>query len=252
MGKLLPKSRESEEGFALPIILSLSAIIAGLLLSSINSSISNNAASRIRTLASLANSTINTLINNYRSLLNDATNGNLLSYYWVIQGCSTNQARSPQNCPKELGSSGRIQPIGTQSPDQSFWVDRIFCGNSASQGCLGRQIGPKCDYYNPNNRFSTNTIPWYTLTSIVNGYYNSLKDLSRNQPVSGNYRPYGSIYSYSTIGQIEQGGRGQIDIVGLLKEGNNIKSERRATISMEIEKSTPYSAFAFIAAATSG
>ena len=94
MGKLIPKSRESEKGFALPIILSLSAIVAGLLLSSINSSLSNNAASRIRMLASLANSTINTLINNYRSLLNDATNGNLLSYYWVVQGCSTSQTKT--------------------------------------------------------------------------------------------------------------------------------------------------------------
>ena len=199
-------------------------------------------------LASLANSTINTLINNYRSLLNDATNGNLLSYYWVVQGCSTSQTRTPQNCPKELGSSGKIRPIGTQSPDLSFWVDRGFCGSSSSQGCLGRQIAPKCNYYNPNSSFTTNTIPWYSLTSIVNDYYNSMKNLSRNQLVGGNYRPYGSIYSYSTIGQIEQGGRGQIDIVGLLKEGNNIKSERRATISMEIEKSTPYSAFAFITA----
>ena len=248
MRKFISKQRESEGGFALPIILSLSAIIAGLLLSSINSSISNNAASRIRMLASLANSTVNTLINNYRSLLNDSTNGNLLSYYWIVQGCSTNQAKTPQNCPKELGSSGKIRPIGTQSPDLSFWVDRQFCGNSSTQGCLGRQIAPKCNYYNPNSSFATSAIPWYTLTSIVNGYFNSLKDLSRGQLVSGNYRPFGSIYSYSTIGQIEQGGRGQIDIVGMLREGGNIKSERRATISMEIEKSTPYSGFGYIVA----
>ena len=53
--------------------------------------------------------------------------------------------------------------------------------------------------------------------------------------VGGNYRPYGNIYSYSTIGQIEQGGRGQIDIVGLLKQGRSISAERRATVSMEIE-----------------
>ena len=166
-------AKESEEGFALPLILSLSAIIAGLLLSSINSSISNNAASRIRMLASLANSTVNTLINNYRSLLNDSTNGNLLSYYWIVQGCSTNQAKTPQNCPKELGSSGKIRPIGTQSPDLSFWVDRQFCGNSSTQGCLGRQIAPKCNYYNPNSSFATSAIPWYTLTNIVNGCFNS-------------------------------------------------------------------------------
>ena len=234
------KSRKSEQGFALPLILSLSAIIAGLLLAGINSSISNNATSRIRLLASLANTSLETFINNYRALLNDATNGNLLSYYWIVQGCSTNQSGTPGNCPKQLGSSRRIPPSGVQRPDLSFWNDSDFCKNSSSSNCLGRQIAPKCGYYNPNSSGFVNDINWISYTTAVNDYFNTIKDLSRGQRVGGSYSPYGSIYSYATIGQIEQGGRGQIDIVGLLKQGRNIRSERRATISMEIEKVTPY------------
>ena len=240
--------RKSEQGFALPLVLSLSAVIAGLLLSGIKVSITNNATSRIRLLASLANTSLETLINNYRALLNDSTNGNLLSYFWVVQGCSTNQSRTPSNCPKELSSSQKIPPTGVQRPDLSFWDDSDFCKNSSGPGCLGRQIAPKCNYFNPNSPYPTQEINWYSLTTTVNSYFNTIKDLSRGQLVGGNYRPLGNIYTYTTIGQIEQGGRGQIDIVGLLKEGRNIKSERRATISMEIEKSTPYSGFAFIAA----
>ena len=239
------QKRKSEQGFALPYFI-FRRHYRRITTCGINSSITNNATSRIRLLASLANTSLETLLNNYRALLNDATNGNLLSYYWIVQGCSSNQSSTPSNCPKELGSSRRIPPNGVQRPDQTFWSDNDFCTKSGPN-CLGRQIAPKCDYYNPNNSAFVNQINWFDYTNIVNGYFNTIKDLSRGKMLVA-IIVLTVIYSYATIGQIEQGGRGQIDIVGLLKQGRNIRSERRATISMEIEKSTPYSGFAFISA----
>ena len=245
------KSRESEGGFALPLILSLSAVVAGLLLTAINSSIGNNANSRIRALASLSNSGLESFVNDYRALLNDATNGNLFSFFWLVQGCSTNNARTPQNCPTSFGGGSTIPASGIQRPDQTFWVDNSFCASGSGQGCLGRQIAPKCDYYNPNDSALGRNIDWAGMANVVNDYHNRLKDVSRSQQIAGRYNQLGNIFTKTTIGQIEQGGRSQLDLVSILKEGNRIQGERRATLSTEIERSAPYSGFAFISAGMS-
>ena len=81
--------RQGEQGIALPIVLIYGVILSSILIGTINALTSNNSNSRIRFSASSVNSALDSFVNEYRALLNDATYGNIFNQYWLVQGCST-------------------------------------------------------------------------------------------------------------------------------------------------------------------
>ena len=239
-------NRQGTDGFALPVVLSAGLLIVAMLSIAIKQSSNNNFNSRIRLLSSLTNSALESISNEYRALLNDVSNSYYLSYFWLVNGCSANNRATPTNCPKTLGTL--VSPTGIQNPSETYWDDAPFC--LGSNNCFGRQIAPSCDLINPNpgQGLTGSYIPWLQLKSSLDPVFNSVKSLSGSQVNASSYAPYGNVNSYSTVGSIELGGRSQLDFSGLIKQGAIIKGERRARVSMEIERSLPYKGFAFISA----
>lgn len=237
-------NRQSEQGFALPIVLSAGLLIIVMLSIAIKNATNNNFGSRIRLLSALTNSALESINNEYRAFLNDVTNSRFLSYFWLVNGCSTNNSSTPSNCPRV--SSGYVSPTGIKNPSLSYWDDAPFCSGTNGT-CLGRQIAPSCDFINPNSNY-IQTIPWNLYKTTIDNSFNTIKDLSKSTQTSNEYVPYGNINSYSTVGSIELGGRSQLDIAGLIRQNSVLKGERRARVSMEIERSLPYKGFAFISA----
>jgi len=246
----LSVARSSERGFALPLILTMGIILAGLVLGVLRTAIENNANSRIRLFSGLANDALDSLVNQYRAILNDATYGNLYNQFWAVQGCSNING---VNCPNDSSSGLPISGSGIQNPSRTYWANSDeFCNDFPSQGrtgCQGRQISPTCSYDNPNNGSSASELPWRTYQSEVNSFFNTQKDSNGGVRIGGNNQSLGNIGTYNTVGQIEKGGRSHLDLTGYVKgAGNNLQAERRARISMEVERNTPYSGFAYIAA----
>jgi len=193
---------------------------------------------------------LDSFVNEYRALLNDSTYGNIFNQFWLVQGCSTSTSRA--TCPKDTATATPVPNSGIQNPSQSYWGNTDgFCSDyprSGVQGCLGRQISPYCAYSNPNGPASGPYIDWNTANRMISSLYNRQSDISSGTNISNAKKPFGIVSSYSTIGQVEKGGRGHIDVSGLIKDGSKIDAERRARVSLEIERSTPYSGFAYISA----
>ena len=225
-------------------------ILSSILIGTINALTSNNSNSRIRFFATSVNSALDSFVNEYRALLNDATYGNIFNQYWLVQGCSTSTASA--TCPKNTATGTPVPNAGIQNPSQSYWSNSDgFCSDyprAGTQGCPGRQVSPYCSYSNPNSSNSGSYIDWNSANRMISTFYNSQKDISSGVNTSNTKKAFGVVSSYETIGQVEQGGRSHIDVSGLLKDGNNIDAERRARVSMEIERSTPYAGFAYISA----
>ena len=238
-------NRQGERAFALPVVLSAGVLLIAMLSIAIKNATNNNFGSRIRLLSALTNSALESITNEYRALLNDVSNSRFLSYFWLVNGCSTNNSSSPSNCPRISGGA-YVAPTGIQNPSLSYWDDAPFC-NGASGTCLGRQIAPSCDFINPNSNY-VQSIPWNLYKASIDSSFNTLTNLSKSAQTATEYVPYGNINSYSTIGSIELGGRSQLDIAGLIQQRSILKGERRARVSMEIERSLPYKGFAFISA----
>ena len=243
-------NRASEAGFALPLILTLGIILAGLVLGVLRTAISNSANSRIRLFTALSNNALDSLVSQYRALLNDATYGNLYNQFWVVQGCSSINGI---NCPKDTSSGLTIPSSGIQDPSRTYWGNSDgFCNDFPSQGrndCPGRQISPTCSYDNPNDNSRAGYLNWWAYQNEVNSFLNTQKNIGSGVGIGGGNQTYGNIGTYNTVGQIEKGGRSHLDLTGYVKGvGNTLRAERRARISMEVERNTPYSGFAYIAA----
>ena len=243
-------NRASEAGFALPLILMLGIILAGLVLGVLRTAISNSANSRIRLFTALSNNALDSLVSQYRALLNDATYGNLYNQFWVVQGCSSINGI---NCPKDTSSGLTIPSSGIQDPSRTYWGNSDgFCNDFPSQGrndCPGRQISPTCSYDNPNDNSRAGYLNWWAYQNEVNSFLNTQKNIGSGVGIGGGNQTYGNIGTYNTVGQIEKGGRSHLDLTGYVKGvGNTLRAERRARISMEVERNTPYSGFAYIAA----
>jgi len=235
-------------GFAFPVILVLGIILTGLLLGVIRTAIENNSNTRLRFLNSLTSSALDSLISQYRGLLNDATGGLWFNQFWLVQGCSSSAS---YNCPVYPANGTTVDARGLQNPGETYWSNDGFCTDWPSRGqnnCLGRQVAPSCSYDNPNSNRISEVIDWGAYTDLLNNKF--FRPKTGGAAVSNKIKQSGNIGTYNTVGQIErQGGRSHVDLSGyVLDQDNKLKSERRARISMEIQRTTSYSGFAYISA----
>jgi len=246
--------RKADEGYSLPLILFVAIITVSLLAGLLRTAIGNNLNTRIRLFTALGNSALDSIVNQYRSILNDETYNNLLNQFWLVQGCSS---ISRLTCPVDVATKRQISPSGIQDPSQTYWEDDEFCTDWPEIGkkeCMGRQISPTCTYDNPNltpSRGNTAIrIDWDLYRGKVNSYFNNRKDLSEAIATGGSITQQGNVATYKTVGQIERsGGRSLLDISGYTTGTNGkIRSERKAKVLMEIGRFTPYSGFAYISA----
>jgi len=243
--------REGEQGFALPLILTIGIILAGLVLGVLRATIGNTENSRIRFFTALTNNALESIVSQYRAMLNDATFGNLYNQFWLVQGCSMDI--TGLNCPNDTSSGSTIPKNGIQDPSRTYWANSDgFCNDFPSQGrtdCQGRQISPTCSYDNPNENSSASSLPWSVYQTGINEFFKLNTNIASGVRIGGENQAYGIIGTYNTVGQIEKGGRSHLDLTGYIKGARNtLRAERRSRISMEIERNTPYSGFAYIAA----
>jgi len=243
--------REGEQGFALPLILTIGIILAGLVLGVLRAMIGNTENSRIRFFTALTNNALESIVSQYRAMLNDATFGNLYNQFWLVQGCSMDI--TGLNCPNDTSSGSTIPKNGIQDPSRTYWANSDgFCNDFPSQGrtdCQGRQISPTCSYDNPNENSSASSLPWSVYQTGINEFFKLNTNIASGVRIGGENQAYGIIGTYNTVGQIEKGGRSHLDLTGYIKGARNtLRAERRSRISMEIERNTPYSGFAYIAA----
>jgi len=248
-------TRKADHGYSLPLILLVVIVTIGLLAGLLRTAIGNNFNTRIRLFTALGYSALDSIVNQYRSILNDETYNNPFNQFWLVQGCSNFSPGMLGLCPVDIATKGRISPSGIQDPSQTYWEDEEFCTNwpeMGKKGCIGRQISPTCTYDNPNltYRATSAKIDWGFYRGKVNSYFNTRRDLSETIATGGSFRQQGNIATYKTVGQIERfGGRGTLDVSGYTTGANNkIRSERKAKVLMEIGRYAPYSGFAYISA----
>jgi len=246
---------DGTDGFAVPIILILGIILTGLLLGVIRTAIENNANTRIRFLNSLTNSALDSIISQFRGLLNDATGGPWFNQFWLVQGCS---GSTSSNCPVYPANGTSVAADGMQNPSQTYWSNDGFCNDwpSKGQNCLGRQVAPLCSYDNPNDNRVADVIDWRSYKRLIDRYFQLNNNLSANTirgaggaTFSNSNQQLGNIATYNTVGQVERNGRSHLDLSGYVRSKNGeLKAEKRARVSMEIQRTTPYSGFAYISA----
>lgn len=251
MRRITPYRRHKQaEGFSLPIILGLGVIVATILSAAILSAVGNNRNGRSRLITALASAATDSVVSQFRALLNDTQNGSLYNMFWAVQGCTP--VSNGTTCPKDYSStSGQaIARSGIQDPSRTYWSNTFdrstedFCTNETTGQilCLGRQIAPLCNYM-------LGPINYATPRSEINRFFTSGQSLTTGLDNAG-HNVSGFVNTYSTIGEIERaGGRGQLDVIGLAAgTSNQVKAENRARVSFNVERVIEKPGFAYLSA----
>ncbi len=241
-----------DEGFAIPQILLLGLLLTTSLTALIKSAIDRYTSTKLKSLEMHSMNASYSAVSSIKSFLNNSQD-RAYNYFWLAKSCSLKSA--DEECPNfNSGISGIEWPgslVKGQFNDLSsvFWLDTDWCNGTNVNGCIGRQVAPKCNY----RRALVNSRPldWTFYTSVAQRFIDNNDDLVgiENNYLLDNHEQRFSIKSSDYLGT-ELAGENSFLIEGITKAvgTNNKTSVNKLRVNIAVTSIVPNSGFSFISA----